>query len=182
PAHADALAQLAQTALVELAVELGLTQQQDLDQLLAARLEIREQAHLLERVLRERLRLVDDQEDAPAPLLLLEQEPVELAHQVAAAQTFGGQTELGADRLQQLDGAAARIEEEGDLELALEPLEQRPTEGGLARADLAGHGDEALALLDAVEQVGQGFAVGRREIEEARVRAQREGLLSQDRK
>src|SRR5690606_2339300 len=81
------------------------------------------------------------------------------------------------DRLEQLAGGELRVEQEGDVDLGAEAAQQGAAQRRLARPDLAGHGDEALALLDAVEQVREGLAMGGREEQEARVRAQRERLL-----
>ena len=53
----------------------------------------------------------------------------------------------------------ARIEEIRDLGIGAEPLEQRAAQRRLAGADLAGDRDEALALLDPVEQVRERLAV-----------------------
>ena len=179
PAHADALAQLAQLVRVELVVELGLPEQQDLDQLRGRGLEVREQPDLLERLGREVLRLVDDQQHAAALALLLEQELVELVRELRARASLREQPELGADRAQQIVAREHRIEDEGHLGVAAEPLEQRAAERGLAGADLAGHRDEALALLDPVEDVRERLAMRGREEQEAGIRGQRERLLTQ---
>ena len=72
PSHRDALAQLAEAALVELPIELGLPQQQNLNQLLAAGLEVGQQPNLFERVFGECLGLVDDQEDPASRALLIQ--------------------------------------------------------------------------------------------------------------
>jgi hypothetical protein len=58
-------------------------------------------------------------------------------------------------------------------------LEQRAALRGLASAHLARHRDEALALLDAIQDMGERLAVRRREKQKARIRGEREGLLAQ---
>ena len=179
PAHADALAQLAQLSRVELVVELGLPEEQDLDQLRGRGLEVREQPDLLQRLGREVLRLVHDQQHAAAIALLLEQELVELVEQLGARAALREQPELRADRAQQILRREHRIEDEGDFGVAAQAFEQRAAERGLAGADLAGHRDEALSLLDPIQDVRERFAVRRREEEEARIRGQGERLFTQ---
>ena len=143
------------------------------------RLEVRQEPHLLEGVLRERLGLVDDEQHPATVAFLLEEEAVQLGHQRTSTETLGGQAELGADRLQELERAATGIEEEGQLDVAFESLEERATQGGLAGADLARDRDEALALLDAVEQVRQCLAVRAGEVQKPWIGAQREGFFTQ---
>ena len=76
-------------------------------------------------------------------------------------------------------GRELRIEDERDLGAGLDALEQRAAERRLAGADLAGDRDEALAVLDAVEQVGERLAVRVGEEEVSGVGREREGLLAQ---
>ena len=76
-AHRDALAQLAQAALVELLAQLRLADQHDLQELALVGLEVGEQAHLLEQLGLQVLRLVDEEHDVVAGLRLLEQEAVQ---------------------------------------------------------------------------------------------------------
>jgi hypothetical protein len=159
PANADPLAQLPESTTVELSIEFGLAEQQDLDELLATRLEVRKQSDLLEGVLGERLRFVDDQQDTSALSLPLDQKGVELGHQTTARESLRQKAELGTDRLQELEGCAAGIEEKGDLGIAVEALEQSTAKRGLAGPDLPGHGDKSLSLLDSVEQMSEGLTV-----------------------
>ncbi len=65
-ATGDALGELPQLDACQHLAQLGLTDQDDLQQLLRRSFEIREQAHLLQRFGREVLRLVDDHDDAAA--------------------------------------------------------------------------------------------------------------------
>jgi hypothetical protein len=159
PANADSLAQLTEPATGEFAIELGLAEQQDLDELLATRLEIREQSNLLEGVLGERLRLVDDQQDTPALSLPFDEKGIELGHQTAARESLREKPELGADRLEELEARTAGIEQEGDLSIAVEPLEERATKSGLSGPDLPRDRDKSLSLLDSVEQMSEGLPV-----------------------
>ncbi len=61
----DALAQLLEPRILERQAELGLAEQEDLEQRIAARLEIGEHAQLLQALQRQRLRLVDHQQGPP---------------------------------------------------------------------------------------------------------------------
>jgi hypothetical protein len=52
-----------------------------------------------------------------------------------------------------------RVEDEGRGAVVLQAAQERAQERGLAGADLAGEQDEALVLLDAVEQLCEGLAM-----------------------
>src|SRR5499425_166037 len=62
---------------LELGPELGLAHQQDLQELGGRRLEVGEQAHLLHRLGRQILRLIDDEHGVLAGALALDEEVVE---------------------------------------------------------------------------------------------------------
>jgi hypothetical protein len=177
PADGDALAKLTQLVALELLAELGLAQQHDLQQLCRSRLQVGEQAHLLERFGRQGLRLVHQEQHVPTLCLLVQQELVEHFQQLGHRAAEGREPEFGVDGLQQFQRREVRVEEEGDLAIAAEALDQGAAQGGLTRADLADDGDEALALLDAVDEMPEGLAVRRREEEVPRVRGELEGLL-----
>src|SRR2546430_11955199 len=63
--------------------------------------------------------------------------------------------------------------------LVVEPLEERAQQRRLAGADLAGQDDEALALADPVDELGQRLAVARRLEEELRIRRGTEWCLAE---
>ena len=153
------MTQLPQLLALEFVVELGLPEEQDLDQLRRRRLEIREQPNLLEGLGREVLRLVDDQNHSPIALLLVQQILVQLGAQLGAAEPRGQHAELDHDRAEQLVARQCRIEDEGDVRVTAEALEQRAAQRRLAGADFTGDRNEAFALLYAVEQVRQRLAV-----------------------
>src|SRR5262249_42959158 len=77
------------------------------------------------------------------------------------------------------DLARARVEDVRDLRVAADPVEQRAAQGRLARADLADDFDEALALLDPVQEVGQRLAMRGGEKQVAGIGRERERLLAQ---
>ena len=72
-----------------------------------------------------------------------------------------------------------RVVDVGYGMLVVEPLEERAQQRRLAGADLAGEDDEALALADAVDELGQRFAVARRLEEELRIRRGTEWCLAE---
>ena len=72
-----------------------------------------------------------------------------------------------------------RVEDVRDHDRAVEPLHHPAQHRRFAGADFAGHDDQAFAALDAVVKVGHHFSVRRREIDEARIRGQREWQLVQ---
>ena len=61
----------------------------------------------------------------------------------------------------------------------VQPLEQRMEQGGLAGSDLTGQEDEALALLDPVEELGERLLVRGRQVEKAGVGRRIERRLPQ---
>jgi hypothetical protein len=76
----DALPELAQFRLGQLGLEFGLTHEEDLEQLLAVHLEVREQADLFEQIALEILRLVQKQDRQLAAPADLDQMPLEQHH------------------------------------------------------------------------------------------------------
>ena len=178
-ARRDALRELAQIRLREQTGELGLPDQEDLEQLLFRGLEIGEQAHLLEHLVREPVRLVDDDHRAPTLCMVLEQEAVQCVDRAfqAAAALRARDAEVVADRRDELLHRKQRIENERRVHLGRQPLEQCADHHGLARADLARQLHEAAALADAVEQMRERLLVAGREVEVARIRGEREGIF-----
>ena len=108
-AAGDALRQLAQLDAAQQLAQLGLADQDDLQQLLGFGFEIGEQAHLLEHVGREVLRLVDHQHDALAFGMRLEQVEAQQVDQVLET-AFGtgrdADAQLFADGQQELRPAS----------------------------------------------------------------------------
>jgi hypothetical protein len=101
----DALPQLPQLGRLQHGVELGLRDQDDLDQLRGVGLEVREEPHLLERLAVEVLRLVDQQQHAAPFLALREEEAVELIHQLAPRLALRVEAELAVDDARHLQTA-----------------------------------------------------------------------------
>jgi hypothetical protein len=176
----DALPQLAQRGLRELAQELRLPRQHDLEQLLAVGLEVREQAHLLDQLGVEILRLVDDQHGVEAGAQALDQEAVQRDHVVGLGLLARAEAELRREQLVEVDrGEACRVHHQRDLDVLGQAPDHRAQERGLAGAHLAREQQEALAAGDAVLEDRQTLLVGLGEPEEARVWREGEGGLLQ---
>src|ERR1035441_1069325 len=90
------------------------------------------------------------------------------------------QFEIVREELEKLVHRKARVEErcEGDL-LGIEEIPQAFEHGSLAGANLAGEDNKALAALNAIDEVGQGFFVLRTPEQERRVRAHVKRILGE---
>ncbi len=111
-AAGNALRQLAQVVAREQFPQLGLTDQDDLQQLLLRRLEVRQQADLLEHVGREILCFVDDENRSPAVGMSVQQVTVQGVNKHLDARRVLRYRDLQffADRLQKLESRQLRIQ------------------------------------------------------------------------
>ena len=178
------LRELFQVLAREHGAQLGLADQDDLQQLALARLEVGEQAQLLQHVGRQVLRLVDDEHVVAPGGVGAQQEVVQrievVLHRgrllVAARH---GDVELVADRLQQLDHRELGIEDVGDVAVGRDLLQEQAAHRGLAGADLARQQHEAAPAAQPIEQVGQRLPVALAHEQVARVRRDGERLALQ---
>src|SRR5882724_6583274 len=111
----DSLCQLAQLVAREKLPQLGLADQNDLQELLRARLEIREEPHLLEHIRRKVLRFVDDKNDAPPACMRAQQVVIQNIDQILHAlrrRVRNTNPELLADCQQKLRRRDARIQDQ----------------------------------------------------------------------
>jgi hypothetical protein len=99
PAERDALVQLHELRVHEERAQLRLADEDDAEKLLRRRLEVRQQAKLLEHVDRERLRLVDHDDRPASGLALSEEVRIQRVGQDLSAGTRSRQPELAVDRL-----------------------------------------------------------------------------------
>ena len=164
--------------------QFGLADQDDLQQLALAGLQVRQQAQLLEHVGRQVLRLVDDEHAGLAERVRPQHEIVERIEVVldagrAVAGARNRDAEFFANRLQQLGHAELGVEDVGDVAALRNLLQEAAAHGGLAGADLAAEQHEAAAALQPVQQVRQRFAVALAHEQEARVGSDRERLSLQ---
>jgi hypothetical protein len=149
PAQRDPLVQLHQLGVQQQRAELRLPHEHHAEQLLRRRLEVREQPELLEHVDRERLRLVDDDDRAPARLAPGQQVRVEGVDQHLGALAARRQAELAVDRLEKLDCRQGGVEDVRRRHLGPEAREEGAQQRRLPGADVARDADEAGGLLEA---------------------------------
>ncbi len=179
-AHGDSLSQLPQPGSGEVAIQLGLARQDDLEELAVADLEVREETDLLEDLVSQVLGLIDDEERrGMTGMELDEQELVERMHHLRAREPGVGDRQLLKDHPMKVVAADGGVGDEERAHRHVQVLEQRPEECRLARPDLAHQADEAPALLHPVDECRQGFPVGAPREEERRVGRDRERLGSQ---
>ena len=176
-AQGDPLLELAQSREGQAVPELGLAHQQDLEQLVGRRLEVREESDLLERLGRQVLGLVDDQHGVEPGPASLDQEGVQRDQALSVARAGPRGAEVLQGILEEIVERKRRVEDEGGGRVAIEPPEQRVDERGLAAADLARQDEKPLLFLDPIDELGEGLAVARGQDEEARVRRHAERLF-----
>ena len=180
-ARGHALGELAQVGSGQELPQLRLPDENHLQELLARRLQIRQEPDLLQDLAAEILGLVDDDHRPPAPRVRVEQVAVEriAEHLEACGLARMLDVQLLAHSGQQLDGGEGGIEHHRHVHLGRQLLEQRAAHGGLAGADLAGELQEAAPGADAVEQMGERFPVTVRQVEIPRVGRDRERKLGE---
>jgi hypothetical protein len=181
-AAGDALRELAQILPRQDFAQFRLADQDDLQQLLRRGLEIREQAHLLEHVGVEVLRLIHHQHNAPAAAVSVEQEVREEVNERLDAALGTGRhlhVQLVADGEEEFRGRDARVQDQRDVTVRRELLQEAAEHGRLAGADLARQLDEAAGLADAVGEMSECLGVALAEIEVSRIRRDRERLFVQ---
>ncbi len=177
-ASRDALRDLAHLGAIEHLAQLGLPDQDDLQQLLLRRLEVRQEAHLLEQLGGQRLRFIDD-EHHPAAFGMRVHELHVQRVDLRLDRPLDGRraAQLLDDRFEELERRELWAEDQRDVGFLGQPLEHAADQRRLARADFARELDEAAALRDAVEKMCERVGVPRAHIEIARIRSDRERLL-----
>src|SRR5262245_54919123 len=117
-ARRDALRQLEQLLAAEELEQLGLTDQDDLEELVPLGLEVREEAKLLERGDAQALGFVDDEDRPSLPGVGGQQVTVESVNQrlLAGRGPLVLHAELVADAGQELPGLEQRVEDQRDVD------------------------------------------------------------------
>ena len=176
----DALAELAQLVARQVGFQLRLADEEDLQQLVAAVLQVREQPDLLQQVHGEILRLVHHQHGVLAARAHTDQ--VLLQHDQRGGLAHAGRqldAEAQADLLEHLLTRERAVRDERHRD-AVAPLVERVVErGGLAGADLARDQQEWLAVLYPVAQVRTSFHVLAARVDELELVSGGEGILPQ---
>jgi hypothetical protein len=176
-ARGHALGELAQLVPAQHLLQLRLAHEHDLDELLGVRLQVRDEADLLQHLRREVLRLVDEEDDVAALRARLEQEPVERVHVVLQGRTRGRDVQVFEDGAQQLGRGQGGVEHERGGGARIEARQEVARERGLARADLARDEDEPALLLAPELEVREGLGVTLGEVQVLGVGGQVERLL-----
>jgi hypothetical protein len=175
-----ALAQLPHVVCLKAFAQFGLAHDNDLEQLGVVGFEIADHPHLLERIAREGLGLVEHQHHRLAFGEAPDQKILQAAQQVG-----GGvvcvviHLKLTADAAKQIGGADAGVVDSREDDAVVEVPQHQPGHQRFARAHLTGQQDKALALADGVDQRRQRFFVIRGGIEEARIGRVVEGQFTQ---
>src|SRR5581483_1932418 len=182
----DALIELAQLGRAQQRLEIQLADEDDLQQLLFVRFEVREDANLLEHRHRQVLRLVDDEHGARLQRHEAQQEVVERVDQLLFARRRQASVarvlarddaEVLQDALEELLFGEKRIQHERRERRPIDLFEQRAAQRRLPRADVAGDGDEPFAAPNRVLQQIERVRVRLAPVQILRVRRQTERLL-----
>src|SRR5262249_44465233 len=138
-AQGDALLQLPIIRGVQLAIQLRLASQNNLQQLSARSLQVAEQPNLLEDFPIEILRLIDDQGRSPAGVGAVDQILVQREQDLGLRATIAPQVEIVRHHVEELLHGQAGIENVGEIDLLRgQKVAQTLEHGGFASADLAG--------------------------------------------
>ena len=137
----DPLGQLAQLGPVQQLPKFRLTDQYDLQQLLGGRLQIGQEADLLQYIDGEILCLIDQHDDAPTLRVGAEQASIQCIDHLLDAVAIGlgdFQSQLFAYREKKLHGRDAGIQNHGDIGMMRYARQQRAHHRGFTRSDLSG--------------------------------------------
>jgi hypothetical protein len=178
-ADRDALVEVLEPA--HALAQLGRADEEQRDQEAIVRLKVHQQADFLEDgVVRDELRLVDDDDRVAAVAVVAEEHVVEEVEQLGLALLTRFDAELVERLSQEVGGVPARVGQQTDLvPLGLQPLDQRARERGLAAAVLARQHAAALPVAHGVHEAHERLLVLGRQVEELRIRRVVEGRLAQ---
>ena len=176
----DALAELLELVRMrKQLLELGLAEQQRLQQRVRTELEVRQHPQFFERADRQVLRLVDDQQRPAAIARLFVQEHLDRCEvgSLVAARVEPEAARCDMDHFLAIERAGHHFAHGHAVavELLLEMGHQRR----LARTDLAGDDDEAFALVEAVPEIAQRLLVRDAFVIERRVGRELERTLAE---
>src|ERR1017187_1183523 len=179
-AQRNPLLQLPQLRRVKHHLQLRLTHENNLQQLLLRRFQVGQQPDLLQEFVPQSLRLIHHQGGNEPTSVALDEVAVQIKQHLGLGAPGIGQPQVGHDVLEELHHRQQGIENVAESDVFLAQLRQQATnQQGLARAHLAGDHNEALPAANSVVQVGQGFIVPRRRMVEERVGANLKGIARQ---
>ena len=164
--------------------QFGLADEHDLQQLALVRLQVGQQAQLLQHLDREHLCLVDDEHVVLPHCMGAQQKLVERVEVVLdgcrlRAGVLERDAELLAHRAQQLHHRELRVEDVRHVAALRDLLQEAAAHRRLAGTDFAAEQHEPAAAAQAVEQVRQRLAMALAHEQKARVWRDREGLVLQ---
>ena len=175
-----ALPELQHLRALHRAPELGLADEEALQQRVGLELEVRQHAQLLDRARREVLRLVDDEQRALALLAHRHEERLEREQQVGLFDVLRAQAERRCHEAQRVFRVELRADEvAGDHLLRIELVEQAAHDRRLAGTHVAGDDDEPFVLVHAVLEIRHRAPVLPAAEEERRIRVELEGLAGE---
>ena len=136
------------------ALELGLAEQEALEQRLLVVLQVGQHAQFLERRERHVLHFVDDQQNVLVLLMAFDQEGFERAQQRRLVEPLERKAEGRCDHAQRIVRLELRRHDgRGDEVVAVDAVQQMTDERRLAGADFAGDHDKAVSLGQPVGQI-----------------------------
>ncbi len=171
-AQADALHQLLQPRRLDRFAQLRLAAQDDAQHLFLVRLDAGHQADLLQHLVAEILRLVDDQHDLLVIGILLDQVHIEHVEQLDLALVERLEAEFGQHRLQELRRRELGLRHDGIHDVIIQLGEKRLQQRRLAGADLTRDDDETVGQPDGRLHVGFGARVLLAPVDELGIRRQ----------
>ena len=145
----DALDELAQIRPRQQFAQLGLADQDDLQQKIAVRVDVRQQAQLLELLDADIVRLVDDDGDLVALGVAFDRELLEAGEALDMGPVIG-LLEGHQHPFQELAAPGLDIRQKTDFDLAGELVEQLAHQGRLPGADIAGDHRQRCGVHQAV--------------------------------
>ena len=176
----DALLELADVRRAQVALQLGLAEEHDLQELLALGLQVGEEPDLLEGVQRHALGLLDEHHHLAVVGVLLQEPGVQGVHHLEPPRARGqGQLHLEGDGVQDVFRREARVGEVHDLDRLRQLHLQHAADHGLAAADLADDLDDPFAAGDRVDDGVEDRAPAPAREEQPRVRRDPEGRLGE---
>src|SRR5437660_7507707 len=176
-AQPDPLLELPKLGETELGFEFRLTHQQDLQQLIRRGLEVREQSDLFQRRGVQVLGFVEHEDSVLAGPRPIDEEVIQCDESLCSRVPPRGDPQILKYILENAVKRQRGIEDKGDRGLSVELLTKGVKQRGLSRTHLAGQGDEASSLLDAVQELGERLPVRRTHVEKSGIRGRVEGLL-----
>ena len=116
------------------------------------------------------MRLVDNEQNTSTTPLLGEGEIGDALQQRPLSQSLSGDAESGRDQVQKIVSGELRCDYLGDCKIALiDRRQQVIDENGFAGTDLSSDDDEALAVVQPIDEIGHRLPVHRALVKESSI-------------